>query len=242
VRIQGPRGEAERRFALVRSVAVTAPIESLAADERHRLGVLFLIDPEADLALYTSEVEQAAERRERQRLAGLLSHGVETLARVLEHSLCSAPGPDAMSRFVPQLAEYLERRLQVTAWLLDHWDAAPPLARASVVDAAQARAPIDRLSPTPCATAAPARRHAAASAQIACGARSRSKCGTTWDQLHCRPASRTAACGFSTPWHGYSSGATSCSCARTASSSPGGACRRAFVPHRGTLTEKNSAN
>jgi hypothetical protein len=145
VRIQGPRGEAERRFALVRSVAVTAPIESLAADERHRLGVLFLIDPEADLALYTSEVEQAAERRERQRLAGLLSHGVETLARVLEHSLCSAPGPDAMSRFVPQLAEYLERRLQVTAWLLDHWDAAPPLARASVVDAAQARATIDRL-------------------------------------------------------------------------------------------------
>jgi hypothetical protein len=37
-------GVLQRRYAVVRSVAVTAPIEALAADERHRLGVLFLLD------------------------------------------------------------------------------------------------------------------------------------------------------------------------------------------------------
>jgi hypothetical protein len=147
VRVAGPGGRAERRFALVRSVAVTAPIASLAADERHRLGVLFLVDPDADLALFSAEVEQAAGRRERQRLAGLLSHGVETLARVLEHTLRRAAGGGAGGplTFAAWLAEYLERRLQVTAWLLDHWDAPAPAAHESVVDAAQARATLDRL-------------------------------------------------------------------------------------------------
>ena len=37
----------------------------------------------------------------------------------------------------PWLAEYLQRRIHVTAWLLDHWDAPPP-EHDSVVDAAQA--------------------------------------------------------------------------------------------------------
>ena len=37
----------------------------------------------------------------------------------------------------PWLAEYLQRRIHVTAWLLDHWNAPPP-EHDSVVDAAQA--------------------------------------------------------------------------------------------------------
>ena len=125
---------------------MTAPIEALSADERHRLGVLFLLEPEADLALLAADIEARAHRDARRRLAGLLSHGVETLARVLEHSLSERGDRADRREFTRWLAEYLERRLTVTAWLLDHWDAETPLPRDSVVDAAQARATIDRLS------------------------------------------------------------------------------------------------
>jgi hypothetical protein len=133
-------GVTEERYAIVRSVAVTAPIEALKADERHRLGVLILVDPDTDLTLYVEDLAAAAHRDERRRLAGLLTHGVDTLARVLEHSLTHTPDP-----FAAWLAEYLERRVSVTAWLLDHWDALPPLPRDSVIDSVQARATLDRL-------------------------------------------------------------------------------------------------
>jgi hypothetical protein len=157
-------GRSVEKYAVVRSVAVTAPIQALAADERHRLGVLFVLDPEADLALLQDEVEQRAHRDERRRLAGLLSHGVDTLARVLEHALRTTAGlktggatletggaiPKDVDgsdgrEFLSWLAEYLERRLAVTAWLLDHWDATPPLPRDNVVDRDQAKATVDRL-------------------------------------------------------------------------------------------------
>ena len=141
-RCSDERGELHQRYAIVRSVAVTAPIEALAADERHRLGVLFVLEPDADLALLAEDLERDAHRDERRRLAGLLSHGVATLARVLEHCL-SRPDPDAETRELTKwLAEYLERRLTVASWLLDHWDASPPLDRDSVVDAEQCRVTI----------------------------------------------------------------------------------------------------
>ena len=146
VSVVDEQGRRSERYALVRSVAVTAPIEALSADERHRLGVLFLLEPEADLALLAADIEARAHRDARRRLAGLLSHGVETLARVLEHCLTARADRPDNREFTAWLAEYLERRLSVTAWLLDHWDAATPLPRDSVVDAAQARATIDRLS------------------------------------------------------------------------------------------------
>ena len=75
MRVRGEDGGEEERYAIVRSVAVTAPIEALNADERHRLGILFLLEPDADLALLTAELESETRQDERRKLAGLLSHG-----------------------------------------------------------------------------------------------------------------------------------------------------------------------
>jgi hypothetical protein len=135
IRVEAPDGDASDQFALVRSVAVTAPIEALSADERHRLAILFLVDAKADLKLLLEDVESAAHADERRRLAGLLSHGVDPLADVLRRTIASERGGEELASW---LAEYLQRRIHVTAWLLDHWDASPP-PHDSVVDAAQAR-------------------------------------------------------------------------------------------------------
>jgi hypothetical protein len=144
VAVRDEKGQISERYAVIRSVAVTAPIEALSADERHRLGVLFVLDEADDLSLFAEIVDARAHREERQRLAGLLTHGVDTLARVLEHCLTAAASP-ARTAFAAWLADYLERRITVTAWLLDHWDAVPPLARDSVVDREQVQATLDRL-------------------------------------------------------------------------------------------------
>src|SRR6185436_5202215 len=132
VAVRDEHGNVVQRYAVIRSVAVTAPISALSADERHRLGVLFVLDADDDLSLFASDIDARAHRDERRRLAGLLSHGIDTLARVLEHCLGSVPDlkvrPTTCDlEFASWLAEYLERRLTVTAWLLDHWDETPPL-------------------------------------------------------------------------------------------------------------------
>src|SRR5262249_30239593 len=88
VAVKDEHGRTVQRYAVVRSVAVTAPIAALSADQRHRLGILFVLD-EDDLSLFASDIDAHAHRDERQRLAGLLSHGIDTLARVLEHRLAS---------------------------------------------------------------------------------------------------------------------------------------------------------
>ena len=133
IRVEDAAGTVSDQFAIVRSVAVTAPIEALAADERHRLAILFVVDPQSDLRLLLEDVEANAHTDERRRLAGLLSHGLDALADVLRRSVARIDAPDSVS---PWLAEYLQRRIHVTAWLLDHWQAPPP-AHDSVVDAAQ---------------------------------------------------------------------------------------------------------
>ena len=130
----------ETRYAVVRSVAVTAPIEALQADERHRLGVLFVLEPETDLALLAEDLVTGAQGEERRKLAGLLSHGVDTLVRVLSR-LAGRGEAD----FVAWLAGYVDRRVHVTAWLFDHWDAEPPLPPASSIEAGQARETLSAL-------------------------------------------------------------------------------------------------
>jgi hypothetical protein len=141
IRVETKSGDTSDQFAIVRSVAVTAPIEALDADERHRLAILFLVDPRSDLRLLIDDVESAAHIDERRRLAGLLSHGLDSLADVLRRSLAgAAPTVDLPS----WLAEYLQRRIHVTAWLLDHWDQPLP-PHDSVVDAAQARETLSSL-------------------------------------------------------------------------------------------------
>ncbi len=133
IRVETAAGATDQ-FAIVRSVAVTAPIEALAADERHRLAILFLVDPQSDLRLLLDDVELAAHTDERRRLAGLLSHGLDSLADVLRRSVAGPGAPTELSRW---LAEYLQRRIHVIAWLLDHWNQPPP-PHDSVIDAAQA--------------------------------------------------------------------------------------------------------
>jgi PAS domain-containing protein len=145
LRVRGEDGEEEERYAIVRSVAVTAPIEALHADERHRLGILFLVEPEADLALLTEDLIGGTRQDERRKLAGLLSHGVDTLIRVLAYSLRATGGAASRPELASWLAEYVDRRLRTTAWLLDHWQAEPPLPPDSSIEAAQARVTIERL-------------------------------------------------------------------------------------------------
>lgn len=48
VGIRDGDGALVERYAVVRSVPVTAPIEALAVAERHRLGAVFVLDREAD--------------------------------------------------------------------------------------------------------------------------------------------------------------------------------------------------
>jgi PAS domain-containing protein len=146
VRVRGEDGKEEERYAIVRSVAVTAPIEALKADERHRLGVLFVLEPEVDLTLLTEDLEDETRRDERRKLAGLLSHGVDALIRVLAHGLRGGAGAASSPEFVSWLGGYVDRRLRTTAWLLDHWDAQPPLPPDSSVEAAQAHTTIERLA------------------------------------------------------------------------------------------------
>lgn len=133
------------RHAVVRSVAVTAPIAALDADERHRLGIVFLLEQDSDLPILSEDMASAAHREERQRLAGLLSHGVDTLARVLEHHLKQTHDTPEARAFGIWLSEYLERRLTVTGWLLDHWDFEVPEPAEVVIDASQVRATVERL-------------------------------------------------------------------------------------------------
>jgi hypothetical protein len=146
VAILDEHGNRVEGYAVVRSVAVTAQIEALAADERHRLAVLFVLDREADLSIIAADIASEAHRDERRRLAGLLSHGVDSLARVLEHLLRPGERTDDTCAFAAWLSEYLARRLTVAAWLLDHWDAQPPLAHEIFIDGAQATATFARLT------------------------------------------------------------------------------------------------
>lgn len=115
----------ETRYAIVRSVAVTAPIAALHADERHRLGILFLLEEDVDLALLMEQRLFETRQDEKRRLSGLMNHGVDSLARVLSQQvrLLEQETADDPSRveFVCWLSDYVSERIQLLSWVLEYW-------------------------------------------------------------------------------------------------------------------------
>lgn len=108
------------RFALVRSVPLGAAIPELGASAHHRLGVVCPLEHDADLALYLDDQLGAARQDERNKLAAILDHGADTLARVLSRKLAAAVGDDDL-QFGRWLADYLLARLHLTQWVLERW-------------------------------------------------------------------------------------------------------------------------
>ena len=123
--------QSQERFAIVRSVAVTAPIESLNADERHRLGILFLLDEQKDLKLLLEERIGESRNDEKRRLANLLNHGVDSLARILRHEL-EKPTIE-QQEFVGWLSMYLSERIQLMAWTLENWGSIRPVTESRII-------------------------------------------------------------------------------------------------------------
>ncbi len=124
IRVPGA-GDETTQHAIVRSVAVTAPIAALQADQRHRLGILFLLDENADLALLLKQRLFETRQDEKRRLSGLLNHGVDSLARVLcqqADALCDNATDQSRIHFVQWLSVYLSERVQLLSWTLENWD------------------------------------------------------------------------------------------------------------------------
>ena len=122
VRLRG--GGESSRFALVRSVSLQESLPGLGAPANHRLGLVCVVEDEDELAPVLDEHRGVARRDERNRLAALLDHGADTLARVLAGQLQNAHTEDGLV-FSRWLAAYLLRRLQVSQWVLRHWGASP---------------------------------------------------------------------------------------------------------------------
>ncbi len=61
-----------------------------------------------------------ARQDERNRLAGIVEHGADTLARVLSTRLAAEVQDEGLA-FCRWLSEYLLRRLHVSQWVLDRW-------------------------------------------------------------------------------------------------------------------------
>lgn len=112
------------RFALVRSVSLRDPAMGLGAAAHHRLGLVCVVEDDLELSPVLDEHRAAARRDERNRLAALLDHGADTLARVLASQLERANTESSLA-FCRWLAEYLLRRLHVSQWVLRHWNGEP---------------------------------------------------------------------------------------------------------------------
>lgn len=126
IRVKEPNGEESERFAIIRSVAVSAPIESLKANERHRLGVLFILNEEFDVSYLLDRHAQWVKGHERKLLSGLLNHGLESLTRLLaERVSASQPAGDPHGEFLTWLAQYMSQRVSVVSWVLENWGQAP---------------------------------------------------------------------------------------------------------------------
>ncbi|MCH9688450.1 MAG: ATP-binding protein [Deltaproteobacteria bacterium] len=111
-------GETEGRFALIRSVSLSEPQPGLGAAAHHRLGLVCVIDDEADLSHFLHDHLHDARQDERNKLASIVTHGADTLARVLAATLAEPHDDGALPQW---LASYLLRRLHVSQWVLDRW-------------------------------------------------------------------------------------------------------------------------
>lgn len=121
----------QERYAIVRSVGVTAPIRALNADQRHRLGILFVVNEEFDLKILMNEFREQISTSEKRLLSGLMNHGIDTLCRVLSEHLSQMKQSEKESNsgtefeFVDWLAKYLSQRISVVAWILENWGMQP---------------------------------------------------------------------------------------------------------------------
>lgn len=132
-------GESESRIqhAVVRSVAVTAPIAAIKANERHRLGILFLIDEQVDLGLLMEQRLFESRQDEKRRLSGLLNHGADLLARVLYQQVSSLDGSQLDQRrveFASWASDYLSERIQLISWILENWSGQPVLTDQRIIE------------------------------------------------------------------------------------------------------------
>ncbi len=136
IRVKISGGEEQTRHAIVRSVAVTAPIAALKADERHRLGILFLIDEQVDLALLMEHRLFESRQDEKRRLSGLLNHGADSLARVLAQQVSglTASVDDQGGDFASWLSEYLAERIQMISWTLENWSGQPVITDQRIIE------------------------------------------------------------------------------------------------------------
>jgi hypothetical protein len=112
--------ERRGRYVVVRSISLSAAQPGLGAAANHRIGLVCEIDDESDLALLLEERVAATRQDERNKLAAILDHGADTLARVLA-TLVPDATTDEQREFCRWLAEYLLGRLNVTQWMLEHW-------------------------------------------------------------------------------------------------------------------------
>ena len=125
IKVQSKDGKIDEKFAIIRSVAVSAPIQALEADQRHRLGILFIINQEFDVMYLLSQKEQQTKSLEKKLLSGLMNHGLESLARMLSESTDAFEGTQPNEILLKWLAHYLSRRVGVVSWLMENWDKKP---------------------------------------------------------------------------------------------------------------------
>ena len=133
-------------YAIVRSVGVKAPISSLNANERHRLGILFVIDEKKDLSLLLNQRLAAVKFEERRKLSGLMNHGVDSLARILCYRLQAGDPTPTDRDFNVWLSSYLSERIRMIAWTLDHWGQMPPTHNQIIIERKNVEETISRIS------------------------------------------------------------------------------------------------
>lgn len=142
----GTQAEPETQHAIVRSVAVTAPIAAIQADERHRLGILFLIDEQVDLGLLLEQRLFDTRQDEKRRLSGLLNHGVDSLARVLSQQaglIATDTNPERVG-FTEWLSAYLSERIQLISWALENWSGQPATTDQRIIERATVEKTVEK--------------------------------------------------------------------------------------------------